>query len=303
MLDFNQSIFATDYSFSSPRSIIRTLSDAFSKQFCDTKGAIKYAVIQTKGCCIYCGKPMYEVKHKKPHFSNTIHYDHVYAASKLNLFEVGNVAIACNTCNLAKSDRMPMDYYDIRTQEGGSLYLYDKEEFEQFLHRFTKPYREKWPEHYAAGTRIIEDDDEFKELLLKLLFLPVDIASASSKYNYENSVNRLIWERVIKKAYESYQPLTAKDVEGRIGYTNAMFEDNFGHTAKLEDLTIKDLNEFFRILLLSKYESKNEIQKYRMLIKMLVEVLNEDIMQGQLDDFYKEIPTYAKLGKETSPEL
>jgi len=42
-MNFNKSQFTTNYSFSSPRSIIRSLSDAFSKQHCDTKEAIKYA--------------------------------------------------------------------------------------------------------------------------------------------------------------------------------------------------------------------------------------------------------------------
>lgn len=298
MLDFSTSVFKTEYSFGSSRSIIRALSDSFSKQFCDTKGAIKYAVKMTKGRCIYCGQPMYELVCKVPTFSNTIHYDHVYPASKLNLFELGNVAIACSTCNLAKSDRLPMEYYDIRTAEGGSLFLYDRDEYEAFLTKFTKPYREKWPDHYAAGSRNIDDDDEFKELLTKLLYDKVSIASVSSKYNHDNSVNAGIWKKVVDKTYETYAKLTAKDVEGRIGYTNYVFEDTFGHDVSIEDVSTKELKGFINKLLLSKYDSKNEIQKYRMLIKMLIEVLNEDVMEGQLEGFYKNVPTYSKLSKD-----
>lgn len=298
MLDFSKSIFTTDYSFESPRSIIRALSDAFSKQHCDTKGAIKYAAVKTKGRCIYCGQPMYSLDSKNiPTFSNVIHYDHVYPASKLNLFEIGNVAIACGTCNLAKSDRFPMDYYDIRASENVSLLIYDRDEFENFLYEFTKPYREKWPKHYKAGSKIIDDDQEFKQLLTELLFNDVDISSSSTKYNHENSVNSAVWEKVVKKAYENYSPTTAKDVEGRIGYTNEIFENELGHTTLINEVSIKELNRFINNLLLSKYESKNEIQKYRMLIKMLIEVLNEDLMAGQLEDFYKSVPTYSKLSK------
>lgn len=299
MLDFSNSIFETDYSFGSSRSIIRALSDSFSKQYCDTKGAIKYAAKQSEGRCIYCGKPMYKLSVSKiPTFSNTIHYDHVYPASKLNLFEIGNVAIACSTCNLAKSDRFPVDYYDIRVAEGSSLMFYERDKFEEFLSEFTKPYRDKWPNHYMAGSRNVDDDDEFKILLTELLFDKVSIASVSSKYNHEHSVNAIVWKRVVEKAYEEYSPLTAKDVEGRIGYTNFVFEDTLGHDISIKDVSIKQLKIFTDNLLLSKYESKNEIQKYRMLIKLLTETLNEDLMKGQLSSFYKDVPTYAKMSKE-----
>lgn len=300
MLDFSKSLFATEYSFESSRSIIRALSDAFSKQHCDTKGAVKHAAIATKGRCLFCGKPMYSLDNDNiPMFSNTIHYDHVYPASKLNLFEVGNVAIACDTCNLAKSDRLPMEYYDIRTSEEVSLLIYEREKFEKFLNKFTKPYRDKWPKHYAAGSRNIEDDTEFKELLTELLFNEVSISASSSKYNHEHSVNKDVWEKVVNKAYENYSPLTAKDVAGRVGYTNAIFEDTLGHGTLIEETSVNNLSLFINKLLLSKYESKNEIQKYRMLIKMLIEVLNEDLMAGQLEDFYKEVPTYSKLSKDS----
>lgn len=297
-INFDNSEFKTTYSFESPRSIIRALSDAFSRQHCDTKGALLHAAVSTEGRCLYCGKPMYALVGGNPVFSDTIHYDHIYPASKFNLFEVGNVAIACGTCNLAKSDRFPMDYYDVRAAEGVSLFEYDRNKFERFLNEFSKPYREKWPKHYAAGSRVIEDDDEFKRLLTKLLYEGVDISSMSTKYNHENSINKGIWVRVVKKAYETYSPTTAKDVEGRIGYTDSMFEDTFGHGTLLQDISIKELSGFINKLLLSKYESKNEIQKFRMLIRMLVEILNEDIMEGQLTNFYENVPTYSKLNNQ-----
>lgn len=294
-LDFSKPIFTTNYSFDSPRTIIRSLSDAFSKQNCDIKGALIHASVSTKGRCLYCGTPMYSLKSSSPIFSNNIHYDHIYPASKLNLFEVGNIAIACETCNLAKSDRLPMDYYDIRAAEGVSLYDYDRDSFEKFLNKMVQPYREKWPEHFAAGSREIDDNEEFKKLLTELLYNPVDISSSSSKYNHDYSTNKNIWARVVKRSYEEFSSMTARDVEGRIGYTNSMFEELFGHDTKIDDISVKDLRRFTNTLLLSKYESKNEIQKYRMLIRMLVEVLSEDIMEGQLEGFYNQVPTYSKL--------
>lgn len=296
LLDFSNSKFATEYSFSSPRLITRILSDSFSRQFCETKEAVKYAVVKTKGCCIYCGNRMYFLgKDKIPSFSNTIHYDHVYPASKMNLFEVGNVAIACSECNLEKSDKMPMDYYDQKVREDAPRYIEDRLEFEEFLSEFTRPYKEKWPEHYAAGTRIIEESEEFKAIMLKLLFEPVDISSRASKYNADSSVNSGLWDKVTKKAYELYKPLTAKDVEGRIGHTNMQFENKFGLNVKMEDITLQDLNEFVGELLVSKSESKNEFQKYRMLVKILVEVLNEEYLGWDLDEFYNEVPTFKNL--------
>lgn len=295
VINFENAKFTTVYSFDSARSIIRSLSDAFSKEFCDTVGALRYAAVKTEGKCLYCGKPMYEKKNGVPVFSNTIHYDHVYPASKLNLFEVGNIAIACSTCNLAKSDRLPMEYYDIRAAEDTPRLFYIREEFEKFLDNYTKPYQEKWPEHFAAGSRNVEDDEEFKDLLTKLLYDRVSISHRSSKYNHLNSVNKEIWDKVVKRALDSYSPTTAKDVEARIGYTNSIFETVIGHDTAIEDCTMKQLAEFSSCLLMSKFDSKNEIQKYRMLLKMLTEVLNEDLMKGQLDDFYKSVPTYSTL--------
>lgn len=296
MISFNKSNFTTNYSFSSPRSIIRALSDSFSKQFCDTKGAIKYAAKATKGRCLYCGQPLYKINDDVPVFSNLVNYDHIYPASKLNLFEVGNVALSCETCNLAKSNRMPMEYYDIRTTENSSLFIYDREEFERFLDEMTKPYKEKWYKHYEVCLLDLTDD-EFKCKLDELLFQKIDISSASIRYNHENSVNWPTWEAVVKKAYETYTPSTAKDVEGRIGYANEIFEETIGHSTLIEDCKLTEINKYINVLLLSKYDSKNEIQKYRMLIKMLIEVLNEDLMEGQLDSFFETVPTYSRISK------
>lgn len=297
MNKFNQSKFTTSYSFSSPRSIIRALSDSFSRQFCDVKEAVNYAAKSTKGRCLYCGQPLYKLEGDTPIFSNLVNYDHIYPASKLQLFEVGNVALSCETCNLAKSNRMPMEYYDIRLAENSSLLIYDRDEFEKFLNKMTKPYKDKWYKHYEVCTLDLTDD-EFKEKLNELLFQKIDISSASVRYNHESSVNWSTWKAVVDKAYENYTASTAKDVEGRIGYANETFEKTLGYDVLIQDCKLTELNKYINNLLLSKYDSKNEIQKYRMLIKMLIEVLNEDLMEGQLDDFYEAVPTYSKLNKD-----
>lgn len=297
MINFENAQFQTEYSFSSARAIIRPLSDAFSKQNCDTKGAVKYAVKKTKGKCIYCGHNMYELSEDNiPKFKNDIHYDHIYPASKMNLFEVGNVAIACTACNLEKSDRLPMDYYDLRTERDADLYIGDRYAFEVFLEEYTKPYCEKWPLHYAAGLKNYEENTaEFKLALMQLLVIPVDISPMTSKYNHESSINKTVWEKVVEKAKETYQPMTAKDVEGRVGFTNELFEEMFGAKTKIENISIVQLGQFSHKLLLNKKGSKNEVQKYRMLLKMLIEVLNDEYMQGQLDEFYKKVPTYKEI--------
>lgn len=293
-INFKDSEFVTQYSFESPRSIIRTLSDAFSKQFCDTKNAILYGAEYTKGRCLYCGQPLYKEQNGKPLFSNLIHYDHIYPASKFNLFEVGNVALACETCNLSKSNRLPMEYYDMRVAEGLSLLIYDREEFVIYLDNMTEPYRTKWPKHYASGLEELTDD-EFKSRLTELLYSDISIASATVRYNHEHSVNWSTWQAVSKKAEEQYSASSARDPIGRIGYANEFFEDMYGHDKIISDCTLIELKTFIEKLLLSKYESKNEISKYRVLIKLLVEVLNEDLMEGQLEGFYERVPTYSKL--------
>ena len=98
----------------------------------------------------------------------------------------------------------------------------------------------------------------------------------------------------MENAYSKYSPLTAKDVEGRIGYTNSIFEEYFGIAKKIEDITIKEFKAFSEVLLISKYESKNETQKYRMLLKILSEVLNSGVESELL---IKEIPTRKKLSE------
>lgn len=294
---FENAKFTTDYSFSSVRLVVRILSDAFSKQFCDTKGAISYAAQGTKGRCLYCGKPMYKLEGDIPVFSNTINYDHIYPASRLNLFEVGNVGISCETCNLAKSNRMPMEYYDIRSAEGNSLLIYDREDFKKFLENYTKPYREKWPKHFEAAFLDL-NDEELKEKCSELLYNHISLASSNIRYNHEYSVNWDTWKLVIELANSTYTQSTAKDVEGRIGYTNELFEEMFGSDKYIKDCTIEELGAFTDKLLLSKYESKNEVQKYRMLIKMLIEVLNNIMLNENLSDFYSKVPTYNKINKK-----
>lgn len=298
-VDFEKSVFTTSYAFQSPRSIIRTLSDSFSKQHCDTSGAAKYAAEKTKGCCIYCGEAMYKLSGIVPVFSNTIHYDHIYPASKLNLFEVGNVALACVSCNLEKSDRMPMEYYKMRLAENKKVFIENEKAFELFLKEFTNPYRIKWPEYYSLNFIDVDEETQMKHLLRTLFFDKVEIAVTSSKYNHENSINKEVWDRVVEVAFENYAPLTAKDVEGRVGFANSFFESIIGYDVHFSDITVKEFKKFVNSLLEDKKSSKNEFQKYRMFIKILIDVLNEDYMKGQLKDFYKEVPTYSKMNKET----
>lgn len=297
MIDFKKAKFTTTYSFSSSRGIVRTLSDAFSKEHCDTKLAALYGAQFTEGKCLFCGRKNYVVVNGVPTFSNTIHYDHIYPASRFGLFEVGNVAIACETCNLAKSDRLPLEYYDIRAAENLSLLYYDREEFIDFLDRFTKPYQEKWPEYYKANHEEF-DDETFKEAVTNLFYNKVNISASSMRYNHENSVNWGIWEKTIKKAYDTYKDSTAKDVEHRIGFANERFEILFGSSRTMEDTTLAELKEFADDLLIIKYDSKNEVQKYRMLIKMLLEVLNENLMNADFGDLWNQVPTYSKIRRE-----
>lgn len=294
--DFSKSKFERKYGFESPRSLVRIMSDAFSRQHCNTNGALKHAAESTKGRCLYCGKPLYSLmdKGEVPEFPRTIHFDHIYPASNLNLFAVGNVALACETCNLEKSNSMPVEYYDMRKVTGKSLLIYDRDEFVSFLSDMTSPYKNNWPKYYKVGTSDIAEDD-FKKLLTELLYNDIDVSSAANKYNHENSLNWPIWQKVVKRAEVYYSKTTVKDVEARIGYTNDFFENEFGMDRKLEDCTLRELGGFTNKLLLSKYESENEISKYRMLIKMLTEVLNEEYMGGELEDFYKDVPTWSVI--------
>lgn len=294
--NFEQSIFSTEYSFASPRGLVRVMSDSFSKQFCDTKGAIKHAAVSTQGKCLYCGDKMYELLGDSPVFDSSIHYDHIYPASKMNLFEVGNVAISCEPCNLEKSNRLPMDYYDKRVAEGKPVLIEDRDLFENELERITEPYREKWPEHYSAGLEDLKDS-EFKQKMQKLLFEKIDISAAVNKYSYDTSKNKDIWQEIIDKAYELYSDSTAKDVLGRVGYTNEFFEEMFGYDKDIESCSLQELKEFSMKLLMSKQSSKNEISKYRMVLKILFGVVADKTTMpaSVLND---NLPTYSKLNKD-----
>lgn len=300
---FKNPIFNTDYSFQSPRSLIRIMSDAFSRQHCDYEEAKRYASYKTKGKCLYCGVPLYNVKKYTEtgivEYSNNLHYDHIYPAIQLNLFDIGNVVLSCESCNLDKSSSLPLDYYDKRAAQNLSLYTYDRENFEKFLSEYIEPYKTKWPDHYEIH-KLELSDDEFREKMIWLLN-DIDISSATTRYNHQSSVNIDVWNNVVERAYQEYAELTAKDIEHRIGYTNEMFEDMFGIAKRIEDCSVAELGRFTNQLLSSKYESKNEIQKFRRLIKTLVDILNEEIMEGQLEGFYNKVPTYSKI-KEIKEE-
>lgn len=275
IIDFNDSMFKTSYSFDSARSIVRPLSDAFSKQNCDVMGAIPYAVNNTQGSCLYCGERMYKLKNGTPNFTNTIHYDHIYPASKLNLFEVGNIALACEACNLAKSDRLPIDYYKMKAKSGEKLFIDEEDEFVLFLEKYTEPYRKKWPKHYSAGSREIESDEEFKDLVWELLFEPVEISRNSNRYNHETSTNKKLWKMVSEKAKEMYSESTVKDIVSRLGFTNNVFEGMYGCDSEVLESSFEEINDFFTEILISKSGSKNEMQKYKMIIKIIISIFEE----------------------------
>lgn len=294
MIDFSKSKFTTDYSFASIRGVVRTLSDAFSKEFADPEKAKLYAAQATEGKCMYCGVKLYKLEGSTPVFSNLIHFDHIYPASNLNLFTVGNVALSCETCNLEKSNRDPLEYYEMRLVEDRPTLVDSKEDFVEFLDEFTLPYQEEFPEHYKAGTQE-HDDEEIKELAYELLYSKVSFASMRNIYNHESSVNRDVWSKVVDLAYEQYSETGANDVEARIGFTNKVFEDTFGYDTRIETCSLEELNQFFNDLLYMKRESQNEVGKYRRLIKLLVEVLYGNTLDSIQDKL--SVPTYGQLHK------
>lgn len=59
--------------------IARTVSDIFSKQYCDMVSAKKYAISKTNGHCFYCGEELIKVHNGKVKEKVKKYcFDHIY---------------------------------------------------------------------------------------------------------------------------------------------------------------------------------------------------------------------------------
>lgn len=87
----------------------------------------------------------------------------------MNLFEVGNIALACETCNISKSDKLPLEFYKKRKLYSLNLLFEDKNEFEAFLKTFTEPYAKKWPKIYNMNFSE-SDINYFRETLVGMMY-------------------------------------------------------------------------------------------------------------------------------------
>lgn len=150
--------------------LVRTISDLFSKEHCDRKKAIDYAIKSTEGKCLYCGEILFKINSNGEYKKHCdYHLDHIYPASKLNFFEVGNIAITCSECNWSKNNIMPIEYYNARFYLKKQTLLKNEEEFSLFLDEMTKPYQEKWPQQYMFNFQEMSNE-KMKIKMAELIF-------------------------------------------------------------------------------------------------------------------------------------
>lgn len=142
-------------------SIYRSLMNKISKSMCGNANknndtsyqskVIRYAVEQTEGRCIYCGRKLYICKNNEYIFNDNATIDHLIPVSDWGLFAKGNVALACRDCNSKRGNIPPRDYFKI-LHDSEIPTLYDSlSDFDYNLYNFEAPYRNAFPQIFDMG--------------------------------------------------------------------------------------------------------------------------------------------------------
>ena len=286
------------YNASLSSSIVRSCSDHFSLKHCDMTEAMERAVEITNGRCAYCGEILYNENNEVYDF---VHWDHIYPASKFNLFTRGNVFLSCGNCNTEKNNENPIHYYEKRLKAGNKVYL-NSVAFKNLVKRENEIYYKDFPEFALIGSRT--EDKTFRDLyfnnetLIRLFFegdKHINIQeSFRNIYHYEDSINASFYETLKDKIYEDgTSSYSNADLVSRIGAFNELFEGYFGERKTIQDVDCGDFKCFVSLCLNKKQYSRNEFYKYRRLLNKIIKVLNDEysLHEGQY------LPEKSKLDK------
>lgn len=275
----NSVLDTSNYNYGTVSEAKRNLIDIFSSTNCSMVEAKQYSYLKTNMHCGWCGIPLYTIeKGIKTITESLVAHDHVYPSARYGILCKGNVLVCCKDCNSEKSDKDPVEYFRERLLRKSPTLFSSVKEFRVFLEDFTKPYKEEWPEYYklaVEGDPTRNPTDIIAHYFIKDSKTGVNLIDLSVKprsMRQANDPNNIIWsqfDNLNSPIYKGYGSFSAKDVQGRISYTQAFYLDN--HPQKLiTKLTKNQFLKFGNELILSKVESRSEVSKILRLLTILV---------------------------------
>lgn len=149
----------------------RQIADTVLKRFSERR-AIESLGILNGGYCPYCGDKMFSLNEDglwEKVEGVTFEWDHLIPASLLGLSVDGNICPACKDCNQLKSDMDPQRFFDSLLADPTKKTLYaTSEDFRMFLNKFSKPYRNNYPDAYARSKMNSESGISLEELVSQI---------------------------------------------------------------------------------------------------------------------------------------
>ncbi len=77
--------------------------------------------------------------------------DHLYPIGAGGITVLGNLAVACSTCNRARGDKHPLEYYAERLAAKQKTSFPTLKEYARWLSTYMKPFKRNYPGEYATA--------------------------------------------------------------------------------------------------------------------------------------------------------
>jgi len=92
--------------------------------------------------------------------------DHLFPIATAGITVIGNLVVACSSCNKARGDKHPLEYYAERLSLGLPSRFPTLKEYARWLSTYMKPFKKKYPKEYATAavlTKSFNKDHKFAQ--------------------------------------------------------------------------------------------------------------------------------------------
>lgn len=288
------------YGYGSPMDSRRMFSDLISRAIDQNLfpndslifGRVyQHAVNLTSGCCFYCNSKLTERDNARPALvQGSYAWDHFVPASYYGLFIIGNVVLACATCNLEKSNATAEEYWESRQDRNLPLRFKTREAFQKVANELAElekinniadfyPSRddESDPTDILEACRIVgasEVASEFLESYTPSVFArwlcttrdDADILTQLADVTDDAGLYKLYEERNKRRC----QGDSRSDVRGRISRFTEIMEEVTGRT-DVRKLTKREYRATIKFTMEKFHDKIGERNKHKMLFRILVE--------------------------------
>lgn len=287
------------YGHSSPMDFRRLFSDLISKAIYKKdypESAIFEKVYQhaanlTSGHCFYCNMKLSERDNALPRLMQGEYaWDHFVPASQYGLFIIGNVVLACESCNLEKSNWPADEYWESRYISKQPLRYKTLAEFKQVEAELTALEREKNtanfypvkdtendPTDILEACRIVGASSIAQEYLeaytpagftrwLNTSRNDADILTQLADVDDEAGLYELYETRNRRRC----QGMSRNDIRGRVSRFTEMMEEVTGRN-DVRELTPREYRALIKFTMEKFHDKVGEREKYRRLFRILAE--------------------------------